>query len=81
LNTATYNGITETGLNPKFTSFSVPDNLGIAFTKTSAINDTTLCKSGSCNLFTRAYSSKGTLTDSTNQYSVLHNLDTITLES
>jgi hypothetical protein len=81
LNTATFNGISETGLNPKFSSFSVPDNIKIDFTKTSAINDTVVCRSGSCAMFTRDYSSKGILNDTANNYPVLHTLDNITIES
>ncbi len=81
LNTATFNGISETGLNAKFTSFSVPDNLGFAFDKTTAADNSVFCKSGACGLFIRDYSSKGVFSDSSNNYPVFHNLDTITLES
>lgn len=81
LNTATYNGINETGLNPKFTSFSVPDNIGIAFTNTLSESNTTFCKSGSCAEFDINFSSKGILNDSLNNYPVFHTLNTLTLES
>jgi hypothetical protein len=81
LNTATYSGASETGLNPKFTSFSSPDNIPIVIEKARAENNPTLCKSGTCALFYRSYSSKGTLTDSSNTYTQLHSLSSITLST
>lgn len=81
LNTATYSGASEAGLNPKFTSFSSPDNIPIIIEKAKAENNPTLCKSGACTLFYRNYSSKGTLIDSSNTYTQLHSLSNITLSA
>jgi hypothetical protein len=81
LNVATYSGASEVGLNPRFTAFSTVDNIPILIEKSSAINNSTNCISGSCALFNRDYSSKGTLTDSSNNYPKLHDPIFITLST
>ncbi len=81
LNVATYNGASETGLNPYFKTFSSPDNIPITIEKAKAENNPLNCKSGACALFYRSYSSKGVLSDALNAYSQLHDFNQITISA
>ncbi len=79
LNVATYNDITETGLNPRFKTFSVPDNLPIFIEKARAENNYLSCKSGACVMFNKNLASRGVFSDSLGNYTHFHDLDNITI--